>query len=411
MEESKKKLLFVYSRFPWPIEMGIDARVINLLNSLSRKFEVDLVCKIEFKDKPHDFPEIKKYCHSVEALLCPNRRSNLHRFGYKALFFFSFLFKGTPSYLFYNNLSRIKKRILYRIRHNHYDVGFFEYWFWDKKLIQACNGLKVIDANDVQFLREEKIREKKSKNLFKPFMKFQMSRYMRKELGTLNLFNLIIATSEEDKKIFHEYLGSQRNIVICPTGVDTEEFAPRAKEPEEDTLVFYGAMEGLINVDGVLYLCKEIMPLIWNRRKNVKLMVLGSSPPKEIVALTSDPRITVTGYVKDVRDYLAVGKVVVLPLRLSYGHRGRMFEIMAMEIPAVVTPQAIKGMGLENGEGLLIEESPHAFAQAVLTILDDKTYAKELGMRARKVAIKKFSNQATYDQLTDFLFEYSKRWK
>ena len=59
MEALKKKLLFVYSRIPWPIKMGIDARVINLLHSLSKKFEVDLVCKIGFKDQPHYFPEIK----------------------------------------------------------------------------------------------------------------------------------------------------------------------------------------------------------------------------------------------------------------------------------------------------------------------------------------------------------------
>lgn len=410
MEGSKKKLLFIYSHIPWPIKMGIDARVINLLNSLSKKFEVDLVCKVRSKDKLKNISEIKKYCRNVEVLLSPNCKSNLHRLGYKVLFFLSFLFKGTPFNLFYNNLSEIKKKILNLVRDNHYDIIFFEYWYWEKKLIQACNGLKVVDTNDVQFIRESRTSERKNVNsLLTPFIRFQMKRYMKRELKQLNLFDLIITITEDDKKTFHEYLGPQKEIIVFPTGADTDYFLPREVEPEEELLIFYGNMTSFINTDGVLYLYKEIMPLIWNKRKNAKLMVLGSNPSEEVVMLTSDPRVTVTGYVEDVRDYLAKGKVVILPLRFVYGHRGRLFEIMAMGIPSVVTPQAIAGMELKNGDGLLIEESPHAIAQAVLMILEKQIYAEELRMKARKIAIERFSNQATYNRLTDSLLEYTKR--
>jgi glycosyltransferase involved in cell wall biosynthesis len=148
------------------------------------------------------------------------------------------------------------------------------------------------------------------------------------------------------------------------------------------------------------------MPLIWEKKKNVKLMVVGSNPPEEIHALTSDPRVTVTGYVKDVRDFLAMGRAVVLPLRMEYGHRGRIFEVMAMGIPTVITPQGIKGMEINNGEGLLIEDSSQSFARAVLTILEDPSYAEELGMRGRKIVLEKFSMEATYNRFADFLFEH-----
>jgi glycosyltransferase involved in cell wall biosynthesis len=136
---------------------------------------------------------------------------------------------------------------------------------------------------------------------------------------------------------------------------------------------------------------------------------VGSNPSEKIRALNSDPRINVTGYVNNVRGYLSMGKVVVLPLRINYGHRGRIFEVMAMGIPIVVTPQAILGMGLKNGEGLLIEESPLDFAKRVINILDNREYAMELGREGRRLALERFSRQATYDRLTDFLFEYQKR--
>jgi glycosyltransferase involved in cell wall biosynthesis len=68
-------------------------------------------------------------------------------------------------------------------------------------------------------------------------------------------------------------------------------------------------------------------------------------------------------------------------------------------------------MGLKNGEGLLIEETPSSFAQAVLNVIDNQAYAKDLGMKGRKVAVERFSNQATYDRLTDFLYGHSRSMK
>jgi len=405
MEKFKKRLFFVNNRFPLPIEMGIDARVMSLLAALSRRFVIDLVCPVSSESKLDCIPELKKYCRHVEAFLSPNRKSMLHRILYKISFTFSYLCKGTPSHLFYSSLLEVKKRILHLIRNNYYDVVFFEYWFWDKELIQACRGLKVIDTNDVQFMRESRIQEGRLPLLFKPFIRFQMRRYMKKEMERTNLFDLIIATKEEDKETFQKYLGPQKEIIVSLTGVDTEYFSPQAVNSEEKILIFYGAMNSHMNIKGALYLYKKIMPFIWNQEKDVKLMILGSNPPEEITALTSDPRVNITGYVDDVRSYLGLGRVVVLPLQMAYGHRGRLFEVMAMAIPIVATPQAIHGMDVGTGEGVLIEESPQLFAQAVLNILNNHVYAEELGRRGRNAAVTKSSLQATYGRLTDYLAE------
>jgi len=403
---TRKRLLFINNRFPFPIEMGIDARVINLLAVFSQKIDLDFVCLADQENSFNYIPELKKYCRHLEAFLVPNRKSMLHRLLYKIMFVLSYLFRGTPSHLFYTSLSEIKKRILNLIRNNSYDIIFFEYWFWDKELIQACNGLKVIDTNDVQFIRESKIQERKAFPLLKPFIKFQMYRYKKKELERMKLFDLIIATREEDRETFHRFLGSQKKTIIFPTGVDTDYFSPRVLRSAEKTVTFYGAMSSNMNIDGALYLYRKIMPFIWEQQKDAKLMILGSNPPSEIRALASDPRVTVTGYVKDVRDYLAMGTVVTLPLRMEYGHRGRIFEVMSMAIPIVLTPQVVQGMEIRNGEGLLIEDSPQSFARAVLNLLDDQGYAVELGMKGRKAVIERFSVQATYDRMIDFLVEY-----
>lgn len=405
MEKSKKRLLFLYNRFPYPVKIGIDSRVMYLLESLSKRFEVDLVCNVQEKEQLKYIPVIQKYCKRVEAHLTPNRKSPFHRLFFKTFFLFSYLFKGTPSHLFYSSLPETRKRIKNLIKKINYDVFFFEYWFWDKSIIQSCKGFRIIDTNDVQFLRETNIKMHLTKNHLKHFVKYQLKRYQNLEIDHMKLFDLIITTTEQDKKTFMEYLGKEKKYIVTSTGVDIRYFSPREKKTQDDLIIFYGAMNGHINIDAVLYLYQKIMPLIWKQKKDIKLMVLGSNPPKEIIDLTSDSRIIVTGYVKDVRDYLAMGDLVALPLRRGYGHRGRIFEVMAMAKPLVVSPVTIQGMDIGIDEGIIIANSPETFAQAVLNILNNKSYAKELGRKGRKTIEERFSNRATYDQLTDFISE------
>ena len=92
--------------------------------------------------------------------------------------------------------------------------------------------------------------------------------------------------------------------------------------------------------------------------------------------------MNLTGAVPDVRPFLAHAALVAAPLRIAQGVPNKVLEAMAMAKAVVATPAAIAGLRLRPGQEILIAETPAAFAEAVISLLDPQR-AAALGARAR----------------------------
>ena len=159
-----------------------------------------------------------------------------------------------------------------------------------------------------------------------------------------------------------------------------------------------------MNRDAAQYLVHEILPLLRARVPGIRLSIVGSFAGADIHALAArDPAVTVTGYVEDVRVPLASAGAVLCPLRYGYGIRGRVYELMSMSVPLVVTSVAIEGMELVSGDGLLVADGAAAFADAVARVLADADLATRLGRCGREIAVERMSIAATYDRFGEFL--------
>ena len=71
--------------------------------------------------------------------------------------------------------------------------------------------------------------------------------------------------------------------------------------------------------------------------------IIGGRPPPSLLALAG-PRVTLTGFVSDLRPHLAEAAVVVVPLRLGGGTRLKIVEAMAMGKAIVSTTLGAEGI-------------------------------------------------------------------
>jgi glycosyltransferase involved in cell wall biosynthesis len=199
----------------------------------------------------------------------------------------------------------------------------------------------------------------------------------------LSLLQHIVVTSERDRQALIELYRAQikdplrsdeelgADIHLLPNGVNLEYFQPRQQERRRLNLVFSGKMSYHANVAAALYLCQQIMPLIWQHRPDVTLTIVGSKPPKTIQQLANDPRVEVTGYVNDIRPYLARAEVMLSPMVYSVGIQNKVLESMAMGTPVVVAVQAAGALDARPGRDLLLAQSAQEFASATLSLLDN----------------------------------------
>lgn len=397
-----KKLLFITPVLPYPFDMATKVRMFNLIKSLSERFNITLTCQIFSRDEFINVEVFKKYCRHINVIVADNKKSRVHRFIYMIKYWFYFIFKNIPQDLFYSNYCGLQKNVRTLLKNDQYDVCFFAYWFWPELLSEA-SGLKVVDTNDVQYQRLEQLGE--FNGYFKRLNKKLMNDYRRQEIETLQKFDVVIAITEKDNETLGKFIDKDK-IVTVPTGLDTDYYTPmNGYQTSEKLISFYGAMGGKANVEALLYFYRDIFPLIKKEVHDAKLIIVGANPTQDVLNLSKqDKDVTVTGYVKDVREYLGKSKVSVCPMRVGYGIRGRVLELMSMGIPVVVTEIAVDGMGLQEGQGVVMRNNPADFARAVIDFLRDTSLRKKIGLSGRNFVRENYSYASTYDHLTKLIF-------
>ena len=202
------------------------------------------------------------------------------------------------------------------------------------------------------------------------------------ELKQLQRFRNVLVTSERDRQAFLEIAqaGAAKTsgktlaeITVLPHGVDREYYQAFSVPRQPATLVFSGKMSFHANIAGIFHFVQRILPLIWEKRPETRLIIAGSNPPASIRRLAFDQRIEVTGYVPDLRPFIAQAQVAISPLPYAVGIQNKILEAMALGTPVVATSSATAGLETIAGQHLLVADEPEAFARQVLRLLADRT--------------------------------------
>jgi lipopolysaccharide/colanic/teichoic acid biosynthesis glycosyltransferase len=190
-------------------------------------------------------------------------------------------------------------------------------------------------------------------------------------------------------------------IEVVPNGVDLGYFTPTDEVREPAMLVLSGKMSYHANVTAALYLIRDVMPQVWSRRPDVKLSLVGKSPPRALrhLATREADRITVTGYVPDVRPYLRRATLSVVPVLYGAGTQLKVLEAMACGTPVVSTVVGTNGLGLIHGRDVVVANEPEALAGEILDLLASPDRRERLGRAGRRYVEREHSWDASTGQM------------
>ena len=207
--------------------------------------------------------------------------------------------------------------------------------------------------------------------LQRAYFNYETKRMAAYESEMCNKFDLILAVSQRDKERLETEFQVRVPIEVAETGVDCSYFKPNSDIPVvPHRLVFTGSIDLLSNIDGLLWFAAEVYPAVKKQYPDVTLDIIGPDPASEIRALAQkDQSVRVTGWVDDVRPYLAAAQAFIVPLRAPGGTRVKIYEAMGMKTPVVSTTYGGEGLSLVHGVNLLIADTAREFADAVIELL------------------------------------------
>lgn len=192
----------------------------------------------------------------------------------------------------------------------------------------------------------------------------------------------VIAVSEPDAADFKRLAPSAR-VTVVPNGIHVSEYAQAVDHsespPHSPTVLFTGTLNYRPNVDAVLWLARDIWPLIVARIPSALLQIVGKSPVPAITALDDRSNIQVSPNVADIRPFIQSCAVYVCPLRMGSGTRLKLLQALSARRAVVSTGLGAAGLNGVSGQHLIIADSAAAFAEAVIDLLNDPARRAALG--------------------------------
>ena len=387
-----KKILILTPQFPYPPHQGTTMRNYNLIAGLAQRHEVHLLAfgdPVESKDTPLD-----ELCKSIQVVAPPERTMGQRLWG----LFFSRLpdmAQRLPSVEFGERLAAT----IARVRPDIVEVEGIElaqYLFQAEQIRSGDQSpLLVYDDHNAEYVLQQRAFETDARQPGRwipaaySFIQWQRLRgYERRACETADR---VVAVSETDAGVLRD-LVPQLEPEVVPNGVDmalcTEEVPPLAEGmgPSEGDLVFTAKMDFRPNVDAVQWFAQEILPMILEEAPDTRFWVVGKDPHPRLAPLAKNPAIVMTGWVDDVRPFIAGAGVYVVPLRMGGGTRLKVLEAMAMGKAIVSTTVGSEGFEVTSGRELVLGDTPAQFAAAVVGLLRDPQRREELGKVARDFA-------------------------
>lgn len=368
------KILIISPHVPAPVTTQAGERLVFfLIQTLAEYHTVDLVVRVPDGEEGSLKP-VQYICGTVHAVSYkrPKRRT---------------VFNGLQVIFSYYRLCRRANSIAASGEYDRIHVEWTETGLFLKKRKKM-----FIEAHDVLSKPMER-RYRNAQGITRQVWHLVFSLTRVFERAIYGKYESVFVLSEHDRRYllsFAPFL--QVEVLSYPAGLLP--FSDRHFQRDDHSILFLAAMDRGPNVEAALYFWNSILPLVRRRIPSVKFFIVGSRPVPEVLVLAEkDKNTVVTGFVEDLESYYKTTTVFVAPLLTGGGIIVKILDALASGTAVVTTSIGNEGIGALPGKQLLIADSPEAFADNVVLLLQDGTLRMNIGQAGRAYVLLNFGNE------------------
>ncbi|ASM35808.1 glycosyltransferase [Campylobacter sputorum subsp. bubulus] len=364
---SKKSVLYITSRFPYPPLGGDRLKSYNMLRILSKKYNINFVSIIDRDLTQEDIQFCQKHFYKFKIYK-------------KSKFFY---------------LINIIKSI---IKFQSLQVNY--YYFKD---IQKYINSQVIECD---FVLNTLIRTSKyALNINKPkFLDIVDSIYKNYTLSIKNVKSIFwkLIYIYEKKKIFNyekkciksydmtyfvnhneaQFWSKFGHTSWIPNGVNRDIFTYTKRDDSfKNHIIFFGKMDYQPNIDAVVWFIDNVFHKLNN---NIKFTIIGLNPSKKLNKYLND-KISITGYVKDPYNIINGSFLCIAPMQTGGGIQNKILETMALGKITIISSFAANSLkNAKHNKELLVANTPDEYVSIINDIYQNYDKYKYIEKNANK---------------------------
>lgn len=267
------------------------------------------------------------------------------------------------------------KRATLQLRALHEQIGFgavfVEYVFLSKAFEAFdANVFRILDTHDAFGDRHKKFLKAGQRPSW-------YSTALREEETGFRRADVVLAIQGEEERRFRRRLGEDGDRVR--TVSHFVDLSRRVETTGAPAASFIGSLNA-VNVAGLDFLVREVMPRVLEHRPDFRLLVAGPISDK----VGRQEGVEACGFVSHVADLYARAPISLNPMVLGTGINIKLLEAMACGVPSVSTETGVRGMEphFRRGVRTVRDRDPGAFAAAILDLLENPARCRRMGAEA-----------------------------
>jgi len=242
-----------------------------------------------------------------------------------------------------------------------------------------------------------------TKNVFKKiYLRNLVKRIYNYKINILNKYDVLVPITGRDNKIF-EKLGNKKPAHVSQTGIFINELVPRPEKIDYPTLFAIGAMDWAPNQEGLIWFVKNVWGQIQQKYPNLLFYVAGRNAPDWFQKVLKETTgLVYLGEVDDAHEFINSKAIMIVPLLSGSGMRIKIVEGMALQKCIVTTSIGTEGITTSNEQNILIADDSKSFANAILSVLENKELFDNLSKNARIFIEENYNNLTISNKLAEF---------
>ncbi len=264
------------------------------------------------------------------------------------------------------------------------------------RVTQSCpKALKILDTEDLHFLRKARQQALKDATDVKDANLFTET--AKREIASILRCDLSLIISEFEMKLLADTFAVSKEILYYLPFMVTK-LPDSSNFPEFEQRTNFMTIGNLLhgpNVDSVLYLKKEIWPLIKKQLPQAQLYIYGNYAPQHILELHNQKQgFYIMGWADSVAHVMQKARVCLAPLRFGAGLKGKLLDAMLYGTPGVTTSIGAEGMYGDLLTPGVIADTPEAFAELSVAIYSDKIKWQQNAQRGVEIIKARYNGKA-----------------
>ena len=400
------KILFLTPQLPYPPRQGTTIRNDGLIRHLAKRHTIDLLTFISPEQEADHNSPLYKACRRIAYLPQPVRSAQQRAI--------ETLRSPLPDMAL-----RLESPAMHNLVQSWLADGYeivqvegiemaqYGFHVYKQQAVGVKRPLLIFDDHNCEYLLQKRnaltdLRQpKRWPAALYSLIQWQKLRHYERQI--CQRADTILAVSPIDQQALQE-LAPGAPITVIANGIDTTTTeSPVTNLPYPPTLLFTGKMDYRPNVDAVLWFADEVLPLIQQQAPTVRFQIVGMNPHTRLDRLRANPAIVITGAVESVVPYFREATIYVAPLRVGGGTRFKVLDAMLHRKAIVSTTLGVEGLGVSDGQELLLADTPATFAAVVLRLLEDANnvgwLGKQLGANANHFVKQHYSWEAIIPRL------------